>query len=127
MQNVLNGQASYDDYKAYLQQQAISRYPWMAEQITRGQTVRQLWEPYAQIAGQVLGVVPDTLTMNDPRWLASMDYIDPTTGQRRAMSIAEWQQYLKREPQYGYAQSKDAGDTASTFISMLGNIFGKAP
>ena len=126
MQNVLNGQASYDDYKAYLQEQATSRYPWMAEQIQRGQTVRQLWEPYAQIAGRVLGVPPETLTMNDPRWLASLDYMDPTTGKQRPMSINEWQQYLKREPQYGYAQSKDATDTASTFISMLGNIFGKA-
>lgn len=119
------GTATIDDYQAYLVGQAKARFPYYAQQLDAGATVRQLWDPFAQIAAQTLGVVPNTLNMADPKWLAALEIRDPKTGEVRPMTIAEWQTYIRQRPEYGYESAAPAKNDVASFISMLGDIFGR--
>jgi hypothetical protein len=123
--DVMNGAATYDDFKLYLTQMAASRFPWLADSLNRGQTVRQIQDPYIQIASQVLGIVPDTVNMNDPKWLAGLEMTDPKTGAMRAMTIAEWQQFLKSSGGYGYNTSRHAQSSVADLLTAIGQAFGK--
>jgi hypothetical protein len=123
--NVVNGTATYDEFKQYLTDMSVGRYPWLTNQIKGGQTVRQLLDPYLQIASSVLGINPDMAQMSDPKWMAALEMQDPKTGERRAMTLAEWQQYLRSQGSYGWGNGAQAHSQAADLVTAIGRAFGK--
>lgn len=111
---------------AYMQQQAQSLYPSIAGAIKNGVTPADYVTPYKEVAAQLLGVSPNAINMMDPKWQRPLSTPGPD-GKPVAMSLYDWQQTLMKDPQYGYTNSVNAKDRASSMAAGLAEMFGRAP
>jgi hypothetical protein len=119
------GTSTMDDYKTYLIKQAKATYGELDGALDRGETVRQVADPYLQIASQMLGLDPSQLQLNDPKWMAALAYKDPATGKSRTLNFDEWQRRVRSDPTYGYGKAEVAKDKAREFAMLLGQELGK--
>jgi hypothetical protein len=122
---VAAGTSSMADFQTYLIQQAKAIYGDLGGALDRGETVRQVADPYLQIASQMLGLDPSQLQLNDPKWMAALAYKDPATGKSRTLNFDEWQQRIRSDATYGYGKTDMAMDKAREFAMMLGQELGK--
>jgi hypothetical protein len=121
---MLEGVVSQDALKAYMVEQAKSLYPGLSSALDSGVTVAQYADPYKQIAVQELGINPSDFNLSDTKWSDSLNQVDPKTGDRTAMTLAQWQTQLRSDPQYGYNNTHQAEDAAAQFINQLGSRMG---
>lgn len=111
---------------AYLQAQATSLYPSIAGAIKAGITPADYVTPYKEVAAQLLGVSPNAIDMTNPKYNRALSAPGPN-GVPTAMSLYDFQQLLMQDPQYGYMNSINAKDRASSIAQGLAEMFGKAP
>ena len=111
---------------AYFQTQAASLYPSIAAAIKNGITPADYVTPYKEVAAQLLGVDPNSIDMTQAKWNRPLSAPGPG-GVPTAMSLYDWQQTLMQDPQYGYNNSVNAKDRASSIAQGLAEMFGKAP
>lgn len=123
-QRIAEGTATQDGFNAYAQSQAKLAFPTLAEHIDQGMTVRQLADPYLQIAGNTLGVDPNSLELSDPLWAAALQHRDEKGNISGPLSTLDWQRKLMTDPAYGYDHTANAQAAASNLVDQLGQAFG---
>ena len=101
-------------------------YPSIAGAIKAGITPADYVTPYKEVAAQLLGVSPNAIDMTKPQYQRALSAPDQQ-GTPVAMSLYDWQQTLMKDPQYGYMNSVNAKDRASSIAQGLAEVFGKAP
>lgn len=121
-QMFLAGTANEATFKAYLVAQAKSLYPMLSAPLDAGISVRQYAEPYVQDAASLWEVPPDSINLNDPKFLAAFGKVDGKTGERQVMSRGEWSDYLRAQPEY--KRTKQAVGQAAQVAEGLGQMFG---
>ena len=109
-QGIISGTSSDANFQQYLRDNAKSLMPQLSNLIDTHAgdptfTVKTFADPYAQHAANLLGIQPDQVDLNDPKWRRALDQVDPKTGERRIMSLAEWDATLKTDPAYKYDAS----------------------
>lgn len=121
------GTATPDVVKDQLSRQAMTRYtdPGIKEALKHGMTIREFADPYVQYAAQTLGVNPNDIDLSQPRWMSSIDHVG-SDGNRRAMTMDEWQQKIKLDPTYGYDRSRNGLAEAAQLVNSLKEQFGFA-
>lgn len=124
LQNIVSNGTDPKSYTDYLQKQAQSLYPTLAPQIKQGLTFQQAVDPYRQLAAQTLEVDPNTVDFTQPKWQKAIMQVDPTSGNRTAMSLDQWQTTMKTNPIYGYNNTQQASAQATDLISQLGKMWG---
>jgi hypothetical protein len=124
----ISGVGSDEQYRQYLVAQAKSRFqdPTMQKFLDSGGTVSQFYDPYKQMAGQTLGIDPNTIDLTDPKWTMAINARDPSTQQIRAMTLDEWDRFIKTSGDYGYQNTDQAKQAAASFESTIGTMFGKS-
>jgi hypothetical protein len=122
MNDIMDGRITKDDFENYLRTQAIALYPTLANDISRGVTVRQYGETYRQVAAQTLGLSSEEIDLSDPKWNVALNFDDGKG--RRAMNLFEWGEHLRKDERYGYEQTPGARDKAYQMVSDLGRMFG---
>ena len=125
-QAMANGTMDAAAVTAYFQAQASSLYPSIAGAIKAGITPADYVTPYKEVAAQLLGVAPNSIDMTKPQYQRALSVPGPG-GAPTAMSLYDWQQTLMQDPQYGYMNSVNAKDRASSIAQGLAEVFGKAP
>lgn len=108
-------------------QRARSLYPSLRKELEAGVTVKQWAQPFFQVAAQELGVSPDAITFNDPKWQALLEgqkSKDGTTSD--PYSLAQWQTKLRTDARYGYDQTNNARLNAAGLAQGLAQMFGNA-
>lgn len=120
-QKMLTGQASEQTFTAYLTEQAKSLFPAITAALDSGISVRQYFEPYAQLAARTLEVAPESIDLNDPKWFKALGQVDDK-GNRSVMSLTEWSDYVRRDPQY--RKTKQATATAAETAELIGREMG---
>lgn len=125
-QNILLGTANQSTFMAYVQEQAKSLYPGLANAIDMGITVQQYVAPYAEVASQELGVNANSIVWTDPKWNVALHQIDPKTGAPVSMSLSEWTRELRTNAIYGFAETDRAKELASQLGTGLAELFGRA-
>ncbi len=85
---VASGLATTESIDVYLRNQAKSRYSWLAPDLDRGATVKQLFDPYLQQAAQLLERSPDSFSLEDPLIQQMIDHVG-SDGTRRSMTLSE--------------------------------------
>ena len=108
--------------KGYLITQAQSRFPGLAGPdgpLARGVTVRQVADPYLQIAQQELGTNTATVNLTDPKWMAALDTVDPKTGTHSSMSLSDWTRTVRSNPIYGYDSTIQAQTQVASLATQL--------
>lgn len=123
-QRINEGTATSDGFTAYAIQQAKLHFPTLAEHLDQGMTVRQLADPYMQIAGQTLGVDPNSLELSDPRWAAALQHRDEKGNIVGPMTTLDWQRKIMTDPGYGYDHTANAQAAATNLVQQLGQAFG---
>lgn len=122
---IVSGDVPAEAFTSYLKDQAKSLIPQWADAIDKGATVKQYSDPYKQYAGQLLEIDPNTIDLvHDPKFSRALFNLDPKTGERKPMSLAEWQNYLRATPDY--AKTAQAVDQGARFATDLVREFGKA-
>lgn len=122
--NMLNGTATQETFDAYLREQAKSLFPTMAAQIDAGITVAQYVDPYRETAAKLLDVNPADVDFMQPKWQKALTQVDPKTGQRVPMNLADWQTTLMNDPVYGYDKSRAGVGAAGELMHGLAKMFG---
>lgn len=117
----IRGSATQDTVKAYAIQQAISRYPGLADRINAGETVRQIADPYVQSQSRILELNPDTIGLDDQliqRALSSTG----ADGKPTVKTLWEFENDLRNDPRW--VKTKNAQDSlmasAKTVLGDLG-------
>lgn len=124
-EQILTGQASDQMYKDFLLNQASVMYPTLANGFDRGLTFKQLTDPYAEQAANILEIASNQIDFTDPKWSAAFTSVD-NKGNQRQMTMGEWNTYLKTDPQFGYQYTTQARNQAYDLVGRIGRLFGAA-
>lgn len=123
-QRIAEGTATTDGFTAYAKDQAKVLYPTLTQHLDQGMTVRQLADPYLQIAGQTLGIDPNRLELTDPKWIAALQAKNEKGQVTGPMSQQDWQTKIMTDPTYRYDHSANARAAANNLVQQLGTAFG---
>lgn len=107
----------------YLQKQAKARFAHLADDIDRGFTVKEIFDPYIEQTAQLLEKAPNQIDLMQPDLMPMIDTVDQTTGKRRAMTLSEAGQFVRKGPEYDKTQG--AMNRAAAFTENLTKTFGK--
>lgn len=119
---VVRGEIAPDALTQELRIQAKALYPQLAQQIDAGATVDDVFAPYKQLAAQVLGVNPESISLTDPQWQAPLQYVDG--GVRRLATTDEWMRQLKTDSRFGYDRTSAGRSEAAQLATALAEKFG---
>lgn len=123
--SISNNEHTLNDYMPLLQQMSKSKYPTISNLIDQGIKPKDFAASYQAEAAKILEL-PDPKSvdvMNDPRWSVAMDYSDPKTGQKRPMTISEWQVHVRGQDSFG--NTKQANQQTADLNQSLLQTFGK--
>lgn len=123
-QQIVSGQATEDTFRTYLREQAKSLFPSLAGFLDAGGTVRTYVEPYRQIAAKELEISPDDVNFLDPKWSKALFQTDPKTGDRVSMSLADWQNEIRKNDVYGWDKTRGAREASAELQQSLLKQFG---
>jgi len=129
---IAGGTQTTDQYTAFLQQQAMLKYPGMADMLQQGFTPQQIVDPLRQEAAKTMEISPDQIDfVNDPTYSKVLQYVPPgqTAGQpqpQRMMTTSEMDTYLRGTKQWGYTQQarNQVGQLANGILSTWGVVAG---
>jgi hypothetical protein len=111
-------------FEMYLKQAASGLYPQLASQINSGLKTAYLLDPYRQAAKQVLGQQFEPNFQTDAKSRAVFSgQTDPVSQRPRMMTIAEWTQYLKTNPAFGWAQTPQGQAAQQQVLQSIGQGF----
>jgi hypothetical protein len=128
-QSIMSGTATEDQFKQYLRDNAKSLMPQFSTLIDQHAgdpnfNISTYADPYRQQAAKTLGIQPDQVDFMDPKWRQALDQIDPKTGQRRVMTLSEWDSTLKSNPAFDYDHTQNGVNDAMTLAKSLATSMG---
>lgn len=118
-QRIIGGKADEAGFRSYVIKQAKSLFPSVADDISEGQTVRDYFDPYVQMAARVLGVNPEDVNLSDTKWRRALVQLDPATGKRVPMTLDAWEAELRTNTLYGFDRTTNGRAAAAEFGSAL--------
>ncbi len=120
-QSIIGGTKTEEDFSAYLRDQAKSMFPALAGALDSdpNMTVRHYLDPYGQQAGKILGLNPDDIDWTDQKWSRFVNQVDPKTGQRTVMNLADMGRTLMADDQYGFDQTVNGKQTKNNLTRSL--------
>lgn len=101
---------------------AKGKYPSIAALLDQGRTVKQIADPYIQQAANDLGISPDSIDINNPKWNRFLN--QPTKDGVQLQTLYDWQRLYRTDPTYGYDRSPQARETAAQLTTTLAKQFG---
>lgn len=115
------GEASVDGWESYLRDQAASEFSGNASiqrALEQGLTVRQWADPYVQKAARTLEINPADFDLTSDRWMRGIHSVDRESGQSGPMSLGEWGEYLRKQPEWEYTDNaRQQGAQWAQFIA----------
>lgn len=117
-QAIVSGTKTQADFEAYLKDQAKSLFPALATALDDPHvgSVRQYLDPYGQQIEKTLGLNSGDIDWTDPKWFRFINQVDPKTGQRGIVPLADVSRTLMADPQYNYDQTTN-GKTQKTGLA----------
>lgn len=100
LKGILNGSKTIEDYKGYIQKQAISAFPTLADDIKGGLMVRDIASPYMQSMGNILEIDGDALDLYDPTIRKAMTSVNQDTGKPELKPLWQFEEELKKDPRW---------------------------
>lgn len=119
--SIVQGSASLDGYRAMYQQQAKARFSYLSDVIDQGVTLADYFQPYKQMVAKELEITPDSVNLNDSKWLPLLGVPDGKGG-TRAMTLSEAQRWARQRPEWSGTQG--AKDQAAALADTITRTFG---
>jgi hypothetical protein len=108
-----------------LLEQAKSMYPALSPYFDRGGTMRDYAAPYFALAANELGINPNQIDLNNPKWTALIFGSDGKGGQT-INSMQDALKMIRNDPAFGFDGSSRALEDASTLAEKLMQRMGAA-
>ena len=119
---VAAGLATPESIDVFLRNQAKSRYSWLAPDLDRGATVKQLFDPYLQQTAQLLERSPDMFSLEDPLIQKMIDHVG-SDGTRRSMTLSEAAEAVRNTPEW--LKTMNARQGSASLGEEIIKTFGK--
>ena len=119
------GSESTETFESYAAQIARTLYPTLSSGFDRGLSFGQMTDPYAQVASRILEIPTTQVDFTDPKWAQAFT-MKNEKGEQVPMSFAEWADYLRTTPSFGYQYTDDARSKAYNVVDQLARAFGAA-
>jgi hypothetical protein len=100
LKGILNGSKTIEDYKGYIQKQAISAFPTLAEDIKGGLMVRDIASPYMEAMGRILEVNAEQLDLYDPTIRRAMTSVNSESGKAETKPLWQFEEELRKDPRW---------------------------
>lgn len=124
-QRIASGKDTEENFSTYAREQAMNLYPTIAGYLQNGGTTEKYFDPYRERAAQVLGLNPETIDLSDPKWGAAFSMPDDQ-GNRRALSMDEWNKTLMSDDRYGFRYTENAQNMAEDMVGRIKKQMGVA-
>jgi hypothetical protein len=118
---IIAGTARTEDFTNYAKNVAKGMFAHYADDLDAGRTVRQLADPFVQMAAKDLELNPDQIDLMDPKWRKALE-LDPKTGM--PMQPSSWQRLIRSDSAYGWDYTNNARTEAAEFSRKLLETFG---
>lgn len=115
--NVARGRRSVSDYEGFVRRRAQATFKAISADIQEGRTVREILDPYIQVAADELGLAPSTFNTTGAKWLK------PISGKEQ-MSMDDWVRTIRSNKSYGYDRSRNATRQASIMAREMMSTMG---
>lgn len=115
--SMMTGDNSREGMTTMFKSYAKSLFPSIADDIDRGVTVAQYFDPYKEMAVRELGIHPEEISLLDEKWRRALVTVDPKTGQRVPMGLDYWLKELRTNSQYGWDFTAAAKNQAAQFAT----------
>lgn len=115
--NIARGVRTVSDYEGYIREQAARQFKAIAPDIREGRTVREILDPYMNMAAEELGLSPTIMNTTAAKWLK------PVSGQEQ-MTMDDWVRTIRSNKSYGYDNSRNAQRQASIMAQELMSTMG---
>lgn len=119
-----DGMTNQQGFESYAREQAKLAFPGLAKELDQGMSVRQLADPYLQIAAELLGKDPNTMRLTDPKWRKAFQAKDKDGKPAGMMTHDEWQSTIMTDRRYGYDTTEHARTAAYELRDQLAETFG---
>ena len=121
--NVVTGAMTTASYRDEVLKQVKALYGQdVGQLLDQGYTISDVAQPYMNVAAKTLEV--DRVDFSDPKFRAALDFTDQS-GNRRRMTLAEWESRLRSDSQYGWSKTDQAKNLAREAASTILKAFGK--
>lgn len=121
--NIVKKLGTEEDYKQFINQQAISAFPGYADDINGGASVLDLADPYIQQMADTWQVPPSSISIKDPLIRNAMNGMDKA-GQPRGLTQTDFAQLLRQDPRYAGTDAaiSQATQVGSSVLKQMGLI-----
>ena len=109
------------DFQSQVRNLAMSAFPAYAPQISSGQSMKDIVNPYVQDMASILEIDPSKITLDDPT-IRSMVTAQDNKGQPTQTGLWQFEQNLRSDPRWQYTQN--ANDTGYSMLHTIGKAWG---
>lgn len=120
---IIAGTATNETFTEYAKNMAKSMFGHYAADIDAGRTVKQIADPFVQMAARDLELTSDQINLEDAKWRRALE-VDPDTGQ--PMQLSKWQRTIRSDSSYGWDSTQGARAEAAEFARKIAESFGRA-
>jgi len=124
LKGIVNGTRTTEDYKGWLQQQAISAFPSLAAQIKGGMTVRDIASPYLESMGRILEINGEALDLYDPSIRGALTSVNKETNKAELKPLWQFENELRKDPRW--LKTNNAREGINTTARQVLQDFGFA-
>jgi hypothetical protein len=100
---IFEGTATQDSMKATFQQQAAQFYPHLADQLEKGLTVEDYFQPIKARVASILEMNPADIDMSQGKFASLGQFVDDK-GNMRAPTYTEIDQFARDQDEFGYTK-----------------------
>jgi len=98
-QLMIKGVSSQQDFKNFIDNQAVSAFPAFADQVKAGSTMKDIANPYIQMMAQTFDMNPSAITMKDPTITSALNNIG-ADGKPVGKTLSEFGDTLRGDPRW---------------------------
>lgn len=121
--NVVTGTMTTASYRDEVLKQVKALYGQdVGQLLDQGYTIKDVAQPYMNLAARTLEM--DQVDLTDPKFREALDFTD-ASGNRRRMTLGEWESRLRTDPKYGWSKTSQAKNLAQEAASTILRAFGK--
>ena len=121
---IMEDRTTLDSIETTLREQAANRFYWLRDQIGRGITPEQLFQPVKQSVAQTLEMNPDDIDLNTTKWSALVGPVKGDDGLIRSMNFNEAMTWARKQTEWRNTANANAtaSEAASGLLRTLGAI-----
>lgn len=121
--DIFRGTKTVEMFQAYLADLSRGRFNHIADRFAGGLTPGEYMAPIKQMVAEVLELNPGDIDLLDPRYAELLEFVDPTTGQSRPMTLGEAGRWARSRQEY--RETSHANQASGELVELLGRTFGR--